>query len=161
METFDVLIIGAGMSGIGAAYYIQKNCPDKTYRILESRASHGGTWSLFKYPGIRSDSDMYTFGYSFHPWRNKSAISDGKSILEYSHQTVMKYHINEHIQYKSSVRRAVWDGAQHMWKIDYTCDGVNKRMRCRFIFICTGRPVKRVWYFYQMTSSIVNRLLQL
>ena len=81
METVDVLIVGAGMSGIGAAYYVQKNCPDKSYRILESRDTQGGTWSLFKYPGIRSDSDMYTFGYSFEPWINKSSISDGNSIL--------------------------------------------------------------------------------
>src|SRR6202166_3798092 len=86
-EHFDVLIVGAGLSGIGAGYHLQANCPGKTYAILEARDCIGGTWDLFRYPGIRSDSDMYTLGYSFRPWREAKAIADGSSILDYVRET--------------------------------------------------------------------------
>src|SRR5213080_1366442 len=86
-EHFDVLIVGAGLSGIGAAWHLQKECPRKSYAIVEARAASGGTWDLFRYPGVRSDSDMYTLGYSFRPWRGGKAIADGPSILEYVRDT--------------------------------------------------------------------------
>ena len=87
IEHFDVLIVGAGLSGIGAAYHLQKECPKKSYTILEGRNAMGGTWDLFRYPGVRSDSDMYTLGYRFRPWRDAKAIADGPSILQYIHET--------------------------------------------------------------------------
>src|SRR5216683_1399627 len=83
IEHFDVLIVGAGLSGIGAAYYLQAKCPSKSFAILEGRSAMGGTWDLFRYPGVRSDSDMYTLGYQFRPWREAKAIADGPSILNY------------------------------------------------------------------------------
>ena len=99
----DVLIIGAGLSGIAAGYYIQTRCPKKTYAILEARESIGGTWDLFRYPGIRSDSDMYTLGYSFHPWTNPKAIADGPSILSYVRETAATYGIDRNIHFGTRV----------------------------------------------------------
>src|ERR1700722_8935877 len=93
-EHFDVLIVGAGLSGIGAGYHLQAKCPDRTYAILEARDAIGGTWDLFRYPGIRSDSDMYTLGYSFRPWTNAKAIADGPAILSYVRETAQAYGID-------------------------------------------------------------------
>ena len=98
-EYFDVVIVGAGLSGVGAAYHLQVKCPDKSYIILEGRDSMGGTWDLFRYPGIRSDSDMYTLGYNFKPWREAKAIADGPSILKYVQETAAENSIDEHIRY--------------------------------------------------------------
>src|SRR6516225_4849516 len=92
-EHFDVLVIGAGLSGIGAGYHLQTRCPDKRYCILEARDRIGGTWDLFRYPGVRSDSDMYTLGYSFRPWTRPKAIADGPSILDYVENTALEYRI--------------------------------------------------------------------
>src|SRR5690606_11695203 len=107
-EHFDVLIVGAGLSGIGAAYHLQKNCPGKTFAILEGRDSIGGTWDLFRYPGIRSDSDMYTLGYSFKPWTEAKAIADGPSILKYVRETASENGIDRHIRFGHMVKHASW-----------------------------------------------------
>src|SRR5215470_6450751 len=96
-EHFDVLIVGAGLSGIDAAWHLQQECPRKAYAILEARAASGGTWDLFRYPGIRSDSDMYTLGYSFHPWKDAKAIADGPSILSYIREVAREYGIDRRI----------------------------------------------------------------
>jgi monooxygenase len=101
-----VLIVGAGLSGIGAAYYVQTRCQGKRYTILESRDSIGGTWDLFRYPGVRSDSDMYTLGYAFQPWHNPNAIADGPSILAYIRETARVYGIDQQIRFGHHVRRA-------------------------------------------------------
>jgi cation diffusion facilitator CzcD-associated flavoprotein CzcO len=98
-EHFDVVIVGAGLSGIGAAHHLQRNCPGKSFAILEGRASIGGTWDLFRYPGIRSDSDMYTMGYSFRPWTDAKAIADGPSILNYIRDTAKEADIDRHIRF--------------------------------------------------------------
>src|ERR1700684_4581339 len=102
-EHVDVLIVGAGLSGIGAACHLQSNCPGKTYAILEARDRSGGTWDLFKYPGIRSDSDMYTLGYSFRPWREAKSIADGPSILHYVRQTAADHGVEEKIRFNRKV----------------------------------------------------------
>ena len=96
---YDVIIIGAGLSGVGTAYWLQDRCPDKRYVILESRETMGGTWDLFRYPGIRSDSDMFTLGYAFRPWQDGKAIADGPSILSYIRETAEEYGIDRHIRY--------------------------------------------------------------
>ncbi|MEE4280886.1 MAG: NAD(P)/FAD-dependent oxidoreductase, partial [Pseudomonadales bacterium] len=108
MSDFDVVIVGAGISGIGSAYHLNTLCPGKTYTILESRAALGGTWDLFRYPGIRSDSDMHTLGYSFKPWRAAKSIADGPAIREYLHETVAENDIKRHIQFNQTVTAADW-----------------------------------------------------
>src|ERR1700722_20320164 len=107
-EHLDVLIVGAGLSGSGAAYYLQTECPRKTFAILEARDAIGGTWDLFRYPGIRSDSDMYTLGFPFRPWKSPKAIADGASILEYIRETAAAYGIDEKIRYGRRVTGARW-----------------------------------------------------
>src|SRR6188768_2050389 len=106
MPDFDVIIVGAGLSGIGAAYHLQRDCPDRSYVILEGRERMGGTWDLFRYPGIRSDSDMYTLGYAFKPWVEAKAIADGPSILKYVNETASEYGIDRRIRYGHKVKRA-------------------------------------------------------
>src|SRR5207247_1028864 len=108
----------AGISGISAAYHLQTHCPTKTYAILEGRESLGGTWDLFRYPGIRSDSDMYTLGYSFRPWTNAKAIADGPSILEYLRDTASMYGIDKNIRYRHKVERARWSSKDKRWSVD-------------------------------------------
>jgi monooxygenase len=108
MAHFDVLIVGAGLSGIGAGYHVQSLCPGKTYAILEGRAAIGGTWDLFRYPGIRSDSDMYTLGYIFKPWTQAKAIADGPAILDYVRETARENGIDRHIRFGHKVMRADW-----------------------------------------------------
>ncbi|MGE4567527.1 MAG: NAD(P)/FAD-dependent oxidoreductase, partial [Acidimicrobiales bacterium] len=107
-QHFDVLIVGAGISGIGAAYHLQKNCPDHSFAILEGRPDLGGTWDLFRYPGIRSDSDMHTLGYSFKPWTNAKSIADGPSILAYLRETAEEHNIGPHIRFNHQVSDAQW-----------------------------------------------------
>src|SRR5215210_3741512 len=102
----DVLIVGAGISGIGAAFHLQDKCPEKSYAILEARERMGGTWDLFRYPGIRSDSDMHTLGYRFRPWKEAEAIADGPAILEYVNDTAREYGIDRKIRYSQKVVRA-------------------------------------------------------
>ena len=108
MQHFDVIVVGAGISGIGAAYHLQQNCPGRTYAILEGRPDIGGTWDLFRYPGVRSDSDMHTLGYSFKPWKAAKSIADGPSILEYLRETVAEFGIGPHIRFDHLVERAEW-----------------------------------------------------
>src|SRR5438045_5091198 len=114
----DVLIVGAGLSGIGAAYHLQRDCPNKSYAILEMRERSGGTWDLFQYPGIRSDSDMYTLGYSFKPWTNPRAIADGPSILAYLRETAAEYGIDRKIRFGHTVKRASWSSEDARWTVD-------------------------------------------
>ena len=140
---FDVLIVGAGLSGIGAAHHLQVNCPKKTYAILEGRATLGGTWDLFRYPGIRSDSDMYTLGYSFRPWTNAKAIADGESILKYVRDTAVEGGIDKHIRYGHRVTGASWSTKDGRWTIDaiVTREGAaaeTVQVTCNFLFACAG-----------------------
>ena len=142
METthLDVLIVGAGLSGIGAAYHLQTKCPRRTYAILEGRERLGGTWDLFRYPGIRSDSDMYTLGYSFRPWTNAKAIADGPSILAYVRETAEAYGIEKKIRYQHRVTRASWSTAEARWTVDVLdgASGETVRFSCSFLFACAG-----------------------
>lgn len=137
---YDVVIIGAGLSGIGAAYHLQDKCPDKSYAVLEGRAAMGGTWDLFKYPGIRSDSDMYTLGFSFNPWENPKAIADGPSILEYIKDTAKKFGIDKKIQYQHKVIDANWSSKTQSWRLQIAPNaGVEHEViECKFLFTCCG-----------------------
>lgn len=117
-DHFDVLIVGAGLSGIGAAWHLQAKCKGRSYAILEARKSSGGTWDLFRYPGIRSDSDMYTLGYSFRPWRDARAIADGPSILAYIREVARDFEIDRHIRYQHRVVTATWSTADARWTVE-------------------------------------------
>ncbi|RZT13368.1 cation diffusion facilitator CzcD-associated flavoprotein CzcO [Kribbella sp. VKM Ac-2569] len=134
MEHLDVLIVGAGLSGIGAAYRIQTRCPDRTYAVLEGREALGGTWDLFRYPGVRSDSDMFTLGFPFHPWKAAKAIADGPSILDYLHETASTYGIDKHIRFGQRVVRASWSSADALWTVE-TADAA---YTCSFLYVCSG-----------------------
>jgi cation diffusion facilitator CzcD-associated flavoprotein CzcO len=140
MEHFDVIIVGAGLSGIGAAYHLKADCPRKTYAILEGRDAIGGTWDLFRYPGIRSDSDMYTLGYSFKPWREAKAIADGPSIRKYVRETASDNGIDRHIRFHHMVKRANWSTPDARWTVEAEV-GPEKRIvrfTCNFLFMCSG-----------------------
>ena len=139
-QHFDVLIVGAGISGIGAGCHLQKECPGKRYAILEGRADLGGTWDLFRYPGIRSDSDMYTLGYSFRPWTHAKAIADGPAILDYLRETARTYGIEKHIRFQHLVKRAAWSSQDARWTVEAE-RGPNRepvRFTCNFLFMCSG-----------------------
>ena len=138
MEHFDVIVVGAGLSGIGAGYHLQKNSPQRSYAILEGRGAIGGTWDLFRYPGIRSDSDMYTLGYSFKPWREAKAIADGPSILNYVRQTAAENGIDRHIRFNHLVKRADWSSETSTWTIETERNGQLVRLTCNFLFMCSG-----------------------
>ena len=127
-EHLDVLVVGAGISGISAGYHLQTHCPGKRYAILEGRESLGGTWDLFRYPGIRSDSDMYTLGYSFRPWKQAKAIADGPSILAYVRETAEAYGIDRKIRYRVRIERARWSSRDARW----TLEGRNTAMARRW-----------------------------
>lgn len=139
---YDTIVVGAGLSGIGAAYMIRNNLPGKSFCILEGRESIGGTWDLFRYPGIRSDSEMYTLGYSFSPWLDRKMLADGDTILRYIKTTAVKYGISEHIKLGHAVKRVSWDDASNKWTVTIarTMKGCteNITMSCSFLFICTG-----------------------
>ncbi len=137
-EHVDVLIIGAGISGIGAAVHLQKECPTKSYAILEQRPAIGGTWDLFRYPGIRSDSDMYTLGFRFKPWTSRKAIADAPSILGYLNETVTEYGLKRHIRHGSKVERASWSSETGLWTVTGKRDGQPFAITCNFYFNCTG-----------------------
>ena len=135
---FDVLIVGAGLSGIGAAWHLQHGCPGKTYAILEARGAIGGTWDLFRYPGVRSDSDMYTLGYGFAPWSHGKAIADGPSIRAYVETTAREHGIDRHIRYGHRVVGAHWSSRDACWRVEAEHDGVRVWLRTRFLHMCSG-----------------------
>lgn len=137
---FDVVIVGAGLSGIGAAYHVQTHCPGLRYTVLEGRSAMGGTWDLFRYPGIRSDSDMYTLGFSFNPWTEGEAIADGPNILRYIHRTAEKFGIDKRIQYDHKVIAADWSDADALWtlRIAPHANVPEQILTCRFLFTCCG-----------------------
>jgi cation diffusion facilitator CzcD-associated flavoprotein CzcO len=139
-EHFDVLIVGAGLSGVGAAVHLRERCPGKTYAILEGRESMGGTWDLFRYPGIRSDSDMHTLGYRFKPWRAAKAIADGPAILEYVKETAAEYGVDRHIRYSHLATRASWSSEDARWTVEALRKdtGETVRLTCGFLFMCAG-----------------------
>ena len=132
----DVLIVGAGISGIDAAYHLQTSCPETSYTICEAREALGGTWDLFRYPGIRSDSDMYTLGFPFRPWTRDKSIADGDSILAYIRETAQAYGIDRHIRYSHRIERASWERGR--WTVDGTADGQPFSITCKFLFLCSG-----------------------
>ena len=140
IEHLDVLIVGAGLSGIGAAVHLQTDCPGKSYAILEGRERSGGTWDLFQYPGIRSDSDMFTLGYSFKPWTEAKAIADGPSILGYIRETAREHGVEQKIRYQRRVVRADWSSADTRWtvEVERTDTGETEQLTCSFLFGCTG-----------------------
>ncbi|MFZ1701881.1 MAG: NAD(P)/FAD-dependent oxidoreductase [Pyrinomonadaceae bacterium] len=158
MEHFDVLVIGAGLSGIGAGAHLRMNCPDKTLAILEGREAMGGTWDLFRYPGVRSDSDMFTLGYRFRPWSDPKAIADGPAILDYIRETSKEYDLDKEIRYGHRVRRAEWSSTESVWTVEAetrpvgSVPGPNEDLpqsrqdakpeavyfTCKFLYLCTG-----------------------
>lgn len=139
-DVVDLVIIGAGLSGVGMACHLARRCPGKRYVILEGRACMGGTWDLFRYPGIRSDSDMFTFGYSFKPWISTENLADGPSILNYIHEAAAAYGVEEHIRYNARVESIAWDSAAAQWTVHYvdTVSGERRSVVCSFINGCTG-----------------------
>lgn len=142
-SVFDTIIIGAGISGIGAAYYFQKDCPNKRFTVLESRSNLGGTWDLFKYPGIRSDSDLYTFAYEFKPWRSNKSIASAELILDYLNETVEENQLRQHIQFNTHVEKAEWSSSEDLWSItvstlNETGERSSRVLKTRWIFSATG-----------------------
>ncbi|HVD41577.1 MAG TPA: NAD(P)/FAD-dependent oxidoreductase [Solirubrobacterales bacterium] len=137
-EHVDVLIVGAGLSGIGAAVHLQKNSPGKSYAILESREAIGGTWDLFRYPGIRSDSDMYTLGYSFKPWRDRDSIAAGEKIRNYIQETAREHRVEDHIRFGHKVVSAEWSSADSLWTVRAERGGETVELTCGFFYGCTG-----------------------
>jgi monooxygenase len=138
-QPLDVLIIGAGISGIGAACHLSRQCPDKRYAILERRHEIGGTWSLFNYPGIRSDSDMYSFGFHFRPWTEPKVLADGPSIRQYVNDTAAEYDVPKHIRFGRKVHRASWSSDEALWTVETTTDeGKAETYTARFLIGCTG-----------------------
>ncbi|MCR5875470.1 NAD(P)/FAD-dependent oxidoreductase [Phenylobacterium sp. J426] len=138
VEHFDVVIVGAGLSGIGAGYHLKTEAPDRSYVILEGRDAIGGTWDLFRYPGIRSDSDMYTLGYAFKPWTEAKAIADGPSILKYVRETAAEHGIDRHIRFGHQVKAASWSSEAALWTVEALSGGKTVRFTCNFLFLCGG-----------------------
>lgn len=142
-EHFDVVVVGAGLSGIGAAYRLQTECPERSYAVLEARDGMGGTWDLFRYPGVRSDSDMFTLGYSFKPWRDPKSIADGPSILSYIRETAGEFGIDRRIRFRTRVVSADWSSADARWTLgleERSEDGRTRphTMTCSFLYSCAG-----------------------
>lgn len=135
---FDVIVVGAGISGLNAAYRLQKNCPDRTFTLLESRDKLGGTWSFFKYPGLRSDSDLHTFGFPWRPWTGLQAIADGPAIERYINESVSVEGIDKKIQYHHKVKNADWSSDAQRWRLTVDVSGKQKTMYCNFLLFGTG-----------------------
>ncbi|MBI2708613.1 MAG: NAD(P)/FAD-dependent oxidoreductase [Actinobacteria bacterium] len=140
MEHLDVLVVGAGLSGVGAGYYVKSKCPWASFAVFEARGAMGGTWDLFRYPGIRSDSDMFTLGYSFRPWDGEKSIADGGSILRYIQDTARQTGVEEHIRYHHRVLRAEWSTDEARWHVtaERTDTGETVHLTCGFVFSCSG-----------------------
>lgn len=138
MDHFDVIIVGAGISGVGAACHLQKECPGKSFAILEARDAIGGTWDLFRYPGIRSDSDMFTLGYGFHPWRNDKVIADGPSIKSYVTATAREHGIDRHIRFGTRVASMDFDTRRARWTVETSTPEGPKTYTCNFLWMCSG-----------------------
>ena len=138
MEHLDVIIVGAGISGISAAVHLGKACPERSVGILERRENIGGTWDLFKYPGIRSDSDMHTLGFSFKPWRAEKSIADGPAIMQYLDETVDEYRLQESIRFSHKVVAAEWCSADARWVLTVDQGEEQKQMSSNFLFMCSG-----------------------
>ena len=138
--TFDVVVVGAGLSGIAAGHYLQDLCPGRSYVILEARQAIGGTWDLFRYPGVRSDSDMFTLGYSFRPWESDSSFAQGAAIREYVTATAREQGIDRHIRFGHRVTGADWDSQRACWSVTAIAgeDGHEQRISCRFLYFCSG-----------------------
>lgn len=134
----DVVIVGAGISGLGAAYRIIERNPQLTYTILERRARIGGTWDLFRYPGVRSDSSIFTLSFPYEPWTREEGIADGAHIREYLTDMAHKYGIDRHIEFNSYVRAADWDSSTDTWTVTFEQNGVHKHYRSRFVFFGSG-----------------------
>jgi monooxygenase len=137
-EHLDVVIVGAGIAGVSAAWHLQERCPSKSYAVLEKRATVGGTWDLFRYPGIRSDSDMHTLGFRFQPWTNDQSIADGNLILDYVQSTATTYGIDKHIRFDQQVTGADWSSTESRWTVRIRTDGAERTISCSFLFLCTG-----------------------
>ena len=137
-ETLDVLIVGAGLSGIGAAHHLRRRLPHASFALLEAREAVGGTWDLFRYPGVRSDSDMYTLGYAFRPWTEAKAIADGPAILKYVRDTAAEHGIAERIRFRHAVRRLAWSSADALWTAEVETPDGPATLRARFVLSCTG-----------------------
>ena len=134
----DVIVVGAGISGIAAGYNLKKSCSNKSFAILEGRDNIGGTWDLFKYPGIRSDSDMHTLGFRFKPWIHDKSIADGPSIMEYLHETVDEYNLKENILLNHKVSSANWNSKKSLWELEIIENETFHHMTCNFLFLCGG-----------------------
>lgn len=148
MEHFDVMIVGAGLSGVGAACHLRQRSPRKSFAILEGRAAMGGTWDLFRYPGVRSDSDMYTLGYRFRPWRDPQAIAGAPAILNYIRETAAEFGVDKEIRYAHRVRRVSWSSEDALWTVEAelipeiapekTPEKTTAQFTCNFLYLCTG-----------------------
>lgn len=134
----DVVIVGAGISGISAAYHLQRDCPDKTYAVLEARPRAGGTWDQFRYPGIRSDADMFTYGFGFNPWLSTTAIAEGADILAYIRDTARRFGIDRQIRFNHRVAGAQWSSQTGRWTLDVERDGEPVTISCAFLLVCGG-----------------------
>ena len=148
-EHFDVVVVGAGISGIGAGYFLKRDCPDRSFVILEGRDDIGGTWDLFRYPGIRSDSDMHTLGYSFKPWLAEKTIADAGSIMEYLRETVDEFGLADHIRFRHEATHAAWNSADARWTVTARRDGEPVQYTCNFLYMCSG-------YYSYKTGHVVE-----
>ncbi len=146
----DVVIVGAGLSGIGSAWHLMRHCPSKSFAILESREAIGGTWDLFRYPGVRSDSDMHTLGYAFKPWLEARAIADGPSILSYINETADEFDIRRHVRFGHRVTAASWSSSDALWTIEAEHGSMTVRLACNMLLLCGGyydyeNPCRPTW----------------
>ena len=137
-EHLDVLVVGAGLSGVGAAYRLQTMLPGRSWAVLEARDSLGGTWDLFRYPGVRSDSDMMTLGFPFEPWTDPDAIADGPKILEYLRSTARKHRLDERIRLGHKVVEAAWSSDDARWTVTVDCGDARRQLTCGFLYLCSG-----------------------